>query len=591
MNKLTNFRKFVFASIITLFGVISNVNAQGLTGSGTENDPYLISSAEDWNTFAEAVTGGNSYSGKYIKLTNNITISNIAGTWTDKNTYKAFSGTFDGGDYTITFNNGTSQALCAPFRVINGATIENLVVDGTIVTSQKYAAGFVGYVYGSSNISNCISNINITYTGGNDATHGGFVGQQESGTLTFEECIFEGNLRGGSSAKKVAGFMGWRGGTVTYKNCIQAGKIISYNSNTATYHRGTNGGGTFDHAYYIFTPSHLETYGLQGDAYGSSATPPTDDIYRKYTDNTNNYYVSGVVVTGLENTMYSSAEGSQVEIAPVVKFRCRTLTRGTDYIVKVDGVVNSETPLNITTASNHTVVIEGNGDYVGSQTFNFVTINGSGTAGDPYQIPTSAIWNAFAASVNGGSIKFNDKFFKLTANITVSEMVGTEDNPFKGTFIGKNGGTTYTLTFNKGTSEAPFDEKYCAPFRYINGATIKDLNIAGETYSSKDRAAGLIGKSSGTSTVQDVTVSANIIATAKSYCSGFASANNGTLNFTRCIYNGKIVAGSISAGFCASGSGKTNITTCMFKPAAETSVSGGYSLANSINNITAGYYT
>ena len=596
MNKLATLQRIVLTLVLAFVSVnLWGQSPAALTGSGTSADPYKITSTADWNAFAAAVSGGYSYSDKYVKLTNNISISNIAGSQTNVNNYKAFSGTFDGGNHTIEFNNGTagtpfSQALCAPFRVINGATIKNLHVKGTIVTNQKYAGGLVGYVYGTSSIINCISNIDITKTGGGDATHGGFVGQQESGTLVFEDCIFEGRLAGSSSAKKAAGFIGWRGGTVTYTNCIQAGTINSFSSNTAIYHRGTNGGGTFDHAYYIFVPSHLETYGLQGEVLPSSATAPTDDIYRKYTNITTNYYVSGVVITDLGATLYSSSDPA-VTITPVVKFRCKTLTRGTDYKIKIDDVeVPTENTPTLNTDSDHTVVIEGTGGYVGSQSFNFVKVNGAGTSVSPYEISNTDQWNAFAASVNNGS-NFNGKFFKLTGNIEVSEMVGTDENPFKGTFIGKNGETTYTLTFSKGTNEAPFDEEYCAPFRYIDGATIKDLNVAGAIYSSKNRATGLIGKSSGTSTVQDVTVSANIIATGKYYCSGFASSNDGTLNLTRCIYNGKIVAGIFCAGLCASGSGTTNIDHCMFKPAAETSVSGGYSLANRIGDITEGYYT
>lgn len=606
MNKLTSLLRTVIVIVLTLVGV--NLWAQTLsTEPGNENtpgskdNPYLIASTENWNTFASDVTSGYSYSGKYVKLTNDITISNIAGAYTNTTTYKAFSGTFDGDGHVITFNNGSvgspfGQDRCAPFRVIDGATIKNLNIEGTIVTSKKYAGGLIGYSFGTSKISNCISSIDITSTLNNngDATHGGFAGQQEKGNITFEDCIFEGKIKQktGNTAKKAAGFMGWRGGTVKYTNCIQAGEIVM-NSNTATYHRGNNGGGEFENSYYILAPAHSESYSSQqGTAKASSAEAPTDDIYRKYTYNANNYYFPGVVVTGLENTMYSSGSGSSVEITPVVKFYCRTLTRGTDYDIYLDDVlVPTETTPTLSTGGNHTITIEGINGYAGSYSVKFVVISGSGTEADPYQIPNTTIWDAFAAAVSGGSTEFNDKFYKLTANITVSEMVGTEENPFKGTFIGKNGVTTYALTFNKGTNETPFDEEYCAPFRFIDGATIKNLNVAGAIYSSKNGAAGLIGQSSGTSTVQDVTVSANIIATGKSYCSGFASANNGTLNFTSCIYNGKIVAGSSCAGLCASGSGTTNINTCMFKPAAETSVGGGYSLANSIKNITAGYYT
>ena len=620
MNKLTVFKKVTFVIFFALFGVISEAQTlkpldktQPESTWGTEDNPYVIKFAADWIKFTEDVNGGYSYSGKYIQLTRDLptaeeiaadttAISNMAGTWSNNNNYKAFKGTFDGGGYTITFNQGTvgtpfNQDRCAPFRVIDAATIKNLIVEGTIVSGKKFAGGLIGWAYsnpGTSTISNCISNVSITstLTESGDATHGGFVGQQEKGTINFDECIFEGSITG-TTAKKAAGFMGWRNGTVNYTNCIQAG-TINMGNNTATYHRGNNGGGDFDQAYYIFKPEHHETYGLQGEAIESSATAPTDGIYRKYTDDVNNYYVSGVVITGLETMMYPRNPDVSVEITPVVKYYCRTLTRGTDndYIIKIDGTeVPTGTTPTLKTDVSHIIVIEGKNNYVGSQTFGFTVVNGSGTESDPYQIATAADWNSLAVTVNGGS-DFNGTFFKLTADIIVSEMVGTEDHPFKGTFIGKNGETTHTLTFNKGTSEAPFDEEYCAPFRYINGATIKDLNVAGAIYSSEYRAAGLIGKSSGTSTVKDVTVSANIIATEKSYCSGFASVNNETLSFTRCIYSGKIVAGSSCAGFCASGSGTTNINNCMFKPANETSVSGGISLANSsTNNITEGYYT
>ena len=39
-----------------------------ITGSGTADDPYLISSTEDWNTFANNVNNGTSYSGQTVKL-------------------------------------------------------------------------------------------------------------------------------------------------------------------------------------------------------------------------------------------------------------------------------------------------------------------------------------------------------------------------------------------------------------------------------------------------------------------------------------------------------------------------------------------
>lgn len=91
---------------------------EGLSGTGTENDPYIIASKTNWNKFAGYVNGGNTFNGKFVKLTANIelTINNnktgpnksdeMVG-WGYENTeYKWFSGTFDGDWNTLTFNAG-----------------------------------------------------------------------------------------------------------------------------------------------------------------------------------------------------------------------------------------------------------------------------------------------------------------------------------------------------------------------------------------------------------------------------------------------------------------------------------------------------
>ena len=48
--------------------------AKNISGTGTKDDPYLITSAEDWNLFAKSVEGGIDYSKKYVKLTNDMTL-------------------------------------------------------------------------------------------------------------------------------------------------------------------------------------------------------------------------------------------------------------------------------------------------------------------------------------------------------------------------------------------------------------------------------------------------------------------------------------------------------------------------------------
>lgn len=53
--------------------------AKNISGTGTKDDPYLINTTDDWNLFAKSVEGGIDYYRKYVKLTNDITISTMVG--------------------------------------------------------------------------------------------------------------------------------------------------------------------------------------------------------------------------------------------------------------------------------------------------------------------------------------------------------------------------------------------------------------------------------------------------------------------------------------------------------------------------------
>ena len=85
-------------------------------GTGTEDDPYLISSADDWNKFAHNVTYGRSYSGQYVKLTNDISVTTMAGGYQTDDNYQPFSGTFDGDGHTLTLNVNNQSRFAAPFN-------------------------------------------------------------------------------------------------------------------------------------------------------------------------------------------------------------------------------------------------------------------------------------------------------------------------------------------------------------------------------------------------------------------------------------------------------------------------------------------
>lgn len=189
--------------------------ASAWNGSGSSGDPYLIASTADWNTLASNVANGNTYSNTYFKLTADITVTTMV--------TATFSGTFDGGGHTLTFNYTATGNNAAPFAYITGATIKNLRVAGTINTGYKFAAGIAAQTDGTTNITNCQVSVTINSTNDTgkdrDGTHGGLVAYQGSGTLTINNCLFDGELLGASTSG-CGGFVGWVANSSSYHTYI-----------------------------------------------------------------------------------------------------------------------------------------------------------------------------------------------------------------------------------------------------------------------------------------------------------------------------------------------------------------------------------
>ena len=186
----------------------------------------VIKTTADWDAFAEAVAGGNTFAGKLVKLANDIEVSTMVGTSNAK-----FKGTFDGNGHTLTLNNlSATTEFCAPFRYVDAATIMNLHTMGTVIadentTNDKYRTGLIGHSENRTTISNCWSSVTITSSLSGDGTHGGFVGVSD-GTTTITNCLFDGTFNG-SKTKSWGGFVGWSNNTTIIKNSVFAPEGIS----------------------------------------------------------------------------------------------------------------------------------------------------------------------------------------------------------------------------------------------------------------------------------------------------------------------------------------------------------------------------
>ena len=217
-----------------------------------DNAALVIRTAADWNTFASNVTNGTeTYEGKTVKLAADISVSTMVGT-----DGKEFKGTFDGCGHTLNVTLSGSGYYVAPFSYVNGCTIKNLIVTGT-VNGGMHCSGLIGGGGGSTNtslIENCDVRVAVNCNQGSKKTHcGGFIGHSLSGSFTFRNCKFSGSISGATNYTGV--FMGWAGHPATHINCLAAG-TYSYGG-TLVISKGTN---TYDNCYTTWSIGSDFTY-------------------------------------------------------------------------------------------------------------------------------------------------------------------------------------------------------------------------------------------------------------------------------------------------------------------------------------------
>ena len=211
-------------------------------GSGTEDDPYLISSAEAWNYLAETVSAGNTYSGKYVQLTEDISVTTMVG----GSEGHEFSGTFDGDGHKLTVNiSNTSTQFVAPFHRVSGGSIKNLYVDGTVSSNQYHMSGLVGRATGTVNISNCVVAVDIRMSSDYAGGFVGNVGSRQYGGesfVTMTGCLFIGTFTAvGGIRNKAAGFCGWGLSTPAFINCLENGTFNTFGDMQPYLYQGTDG--------------------------------------------------------------------------------------------------------------------------------------------------------------------------------------------------------------------------------------------------------------------------------------------------------------------------------------------------------------
>ena len=532
--------------------------AQNISGTGTKDDPYLITSTDDWNVFAKSVEGGIDYYNKFVKLTNNITISTMVGVC-DESGNKPFRGTFDGDNHTLTANI-TSTATgddknnqgVAPFHLIKQATIQNLTVAGQITSASKYAAGLVGWVdgnYSRSYIKDCI--VKATITTSADCA-GGFVGNicySDRNYLHFTNSVFAGHINNTSSDdnRRAGGFCGYGFGDSYFGNCLENGSYTNI-----TYMNPRNAYGVFSNdrvnsLYYVNKIAVNNKYiAKEYGCYQVANTAPADELYLKREIKGYQFYQS-VWITGL-NDSYPYNNGEEVSLAYELKTNSGQLTKDTDYTV----TLSSNAPAAVGTYTISFTAKEGNsGGYAGTTTRTFCVMEGEDLDGyvfdtegegesKVYLINNERDLERLAAYVNSGH-DATGKTFKQNANITLTAAhtsIGGyfEGNSryFKGTYDGNN------KKISELTVTAPYSN-YQGLFGNTQKAVIKNVTLANCNITGKQCTGGIVGYASASTAIENCHVRGNILATASNASDHGGIVGSATAtSITNCTVTGTI---------------------------------------------------
>ena len=258
------------------------VNLEGLSGSGTKEQPYQISSKENLEKFRDYVNGGGETEGKYFSLTGDITI----GTWKNPSNsndrffsdqpeiwrpigtkQNPFRGTFSGTDgKTLDLCFGYKDGVAVPGEAAQGqalfgynaGTIQGVKVTGRIGQGKIESAAGIA-LENSGTISKC--NVDI---GLRAILKAGGIAAKNTGTIM--ECTVGSEKKAGESEE-----------TAKWKNWIGMHLEENVEAKTIRYFGGIAGDneGTIQDCF-----NYQE---ITGDRYGTKQLQGYDNKYFYYT--------------------------------------------------------------------------------------------------------------------------------------------------------------------------------------------------------------------------------------------------------------------------------------------------------------------
>ena len=517
------------------------------TGSGTQGDPYVITSTKGLDLLAMYVNGlnGNTAhdcSGVYFQLGGDIAYSHTTA-WdlasSTENNYTAigtddhsFQGTFDGQGHTVSGirlyrGKSTSADSCQGlFGDISGGTVRGVNLADARITGYNYVGGIIGKTY-SATIEDCAVAVNVCIHAVqmNSKYHGGIVGGNQGSvwrclsraTLTADYtsgCISFGGIAGNTNGNTIQDCLVFE---VTIPDVTDRGALIGVASSTIrrNYYRnctvaGVPGATGVGVGYSTGNLSPHDITTNQGaQALYSITLPDGVTLVRS----------ALATLPGTGNATYTT--GADIDGAPYaydgatlrLSYTGAALSEGYTYAVSING----------TRATDN-----GNGTYTATMPAADATVTVSTVAkdftadghsgdseADAYIIYNKDQLDLLAKMVNGtdgyAANTFSGKFIKLANDITYAHTsdwnnansyennytpIGTVINSAVNSFCGNFDGCGHIISGIR----IRLTNGNCGLFGQVNeGGTVKNLTLTdARITTTRSQVGGIVGESSGT---------------------------------------------------------------------------------------------
>lgn len=560
-------------------------------GTGTVDDPYKITTADDLNKLAADVNSGTKYADTYFKLMNDVCYEHTS-TWNDttstennftpigNSTSNSFRGTFDGNDMSISgiriyknTKDATSQNI-GLFSTLRG-TVKNLTLTDTRIVAYGFTGGIAATCSSNSVIDHCIvTNTVAVYS----VQHGGLRLGGITGYANTNTAIISNNISSATVAIKdglggCEGYGGILGGAApgaTVSNNLAIGAKVKDSSGRAGAIMGySNNDASLSNNYYINCTVNGTANALNVGCHAADITDNaaavsihtltlTNGITTTTAPSVNisgtDYYGHGTVLT-LDNGKPAAPAGYTYPL----------IVNGTSMIIDGDTLVMP--------AANTTIGLDTD--------LTLIPWTGSGTETDPYVIKYTSQLDQLADSVNNGNA-YKDTYFQLGADLTYDhttkwdDAASTENNytpigyyissnsarnrPFRGHFDGNDHTISGIRIYANGSNTGVDDNKgifgCISKNAVVTGITLNDARIVG--YS---RVGGIVGCNDG-ETIYDGTAQGGTITNCvvtdsvaihivqqSNFYGGIVGCNSGTV--THCVSSVQMsAAAGITPKYC-----------------------------------------